>query len=121
MLVCVAKRQHQRKKFDFEQICATSKKIRKEQVSAPDLWGGSCVGVWFRKRGAWVRAPFEEWIFFAAVVSRVRVCVKVQPLLKGYKVRSGHDGEVTVQNLRQQGDENTDAGIGRRWKNYYFI
>lgn len=42
VLVCVAKRQHQRKKFDFEQICATSKKIRKEQDSAPDLWGGSC-------------------------------------------------------------------------------
>lgn len=43
VLVCVAKRQHQRKKFDFEQICATSKKIRKEQDSAPDLWGGSWV------------------------------------------------------------------------------
>lgn len=63
----------------------------------------------------------DVWIFLLSAVSRVRVCVKVQPLLKGDKVRSVHDGEATVQNLRQQGDENTDAGIGRRWKNYYFI
>lgn len=75
----------------------------------------------FRKR-VWVRDPFlVVWIFLLTAVGRVRVCVKVQPLLKGYKVRSVHDGEVTVKNLRQQGDENTDAGAGRRWKNYYFI
>lgn len=42
------------------------------------------------------------------------VCVELQPLLKGYKVQSVHNGEATVQNLRQQGDENIDAGPGCR-------
>lgn len=40
VLVCVAKKAtSEKKKFDFEQICATSKKIRKEQDSAPNLCG----------------------------------------------------------------------------------
>lgn len=79
-----------------------------------ELQTGKCVGV--------NPAPFLRWSeFLAAAVSRFCVCVKVQPLLKGDKTRSAHDGEVTVQNLRQQGDENIDAGTGRRWKNYYFI
>lgn len=41
-----------------------------------------------KERESWVRDPFETvWIFWLSAVSRVRVCVKVQPLLKGYKVR----------------------------------
>lgn len=66
----------EKKSLISSNLC-NDKKIRKEKDSAPDLWGGSCVGVVVPEERSLGSSPVRGVDIFAAAVSRVRVCVKV--------------------------------------------